>query len=185
MNALAEKIKKMPLAGKMLLCLGVFVVLFYGVYTPVADKLAVTKLSIDSRESKLEAQANGSGVDTDAKLNNEMTTLGRPTGAGQSALSRRVDDVLAAHKGVTEKSRQSRSGLGDDKKTQVTALDLTIECSTADMMGLLADLEKAPEIGTISKVTIAKVSGSKAADSTQLSVSLSVESWPMNPSGNS
>lgn len=196
MNLLA-RYRALPRAGKWSVWAAGGLVLYFGVVeTALAFSARVRaeadalEVSLKSRKAVADRAANTAG-----ELEQNMVALGMPAlprpGDPVPALDRRITTVLSSH-GVTPRRREPRppaavltgpgqrevAKVGPTVGVQRVAVDLNLECDTEQLAKILRDLEAAPEVTAISRLSIRKLGDGRANDQ-KLGVTMSVEAWSL------
>lgn len=195
--SLLARYKALPRAGKWSVwALGGLVLYFGVVETALAFSARVRgeadalEVSLKSRKAVAERATNTAG-----ELEQNMVALGMPAlprqGDPVPALDRRITTVLSSH-GVTPRRREPRPSapvltgpgqrevakIGPAVGVQRVAVDLNLECDTEQLAKILRDLEAAPEVTAISRLSIRKLGDGRANDQ-KLGVTMSVEAWSL------
>ncbi|MGH7133530.1 MAG: hypothetical protein ACREJO_16490 [Phycisphaerales bacterium] len=206
MNALLTRYHALPRAGKWLAWLCGFLALFFGLINPALSRASEWGSSAEKIESALADRAGKKSLieNSAADLDRSMLAYGTPAMPQKrrdptADLDARVRQVLRAH-GVTPKrstskgpepfQRPSKTADGrtiksDGPKLDRYAIELSFECDTTRLLGVMRDLERAAEISALSKVIVRRIVESNSRggknDVSMLSVTLVPEMWVIAP----
>ena len=206
MNALLTRYHALPRAGKWLAWLGGFLALFFGLINPALSRAGEWGSSAEKIESTLADRAGKKALidNSAAELERSMLAFGNPAMPQKrrdplADLDRRVRQVLTAH-GVTPKrsvnkgpepfqrptkTADGRAIKSDGSKLDRYAIELSFECDTTRLLGVMRDLERAAEVSSLSKVIVRRIVESNSrggkSDVALLSVTLVPEMWVIAP----
>lgn len=189
--SLARQFKSMPRAAKWLIAFGVFIGAYFLVIEPVVEATSSYNAKADELDKELTRRRDTTErmTNTGADLERAMLAFGRPAIPGKlsnpyEALDRRLDQVIGAHSGVRAIRRSpgrptpvTSGPANQPTKYTRQVIDLTIECDTQGLIEVLKDLERAPEVTAIGRVTVRKIDAGRSRDSGLLSVQLAPEVW--------
>ena len=202
MNALVARYHALPRAGKWLAWLGGFLAIFFGLVNPALSRAGEWSSSADKIETTLADRAAKKSLieNSSPELDRSMLAYGTPAMPQkrrdpQADLDRRVRQVLSAH-GVTPKrsaskgpdafQRPTKTADGrpiksDGPKLERYSVELSFECDTTRLLGVMRDLERAAEVSSLSKVVVRRIADSNSrggkGDVSMLSVTLVPEMW--------
>lgn len=194
MSSLLQKFSTLPRALKWLIYLGVFLLGFFAIIKP-AWTFGDTVSEKASRLEKALAARNEFNA-TDAGKGKRITDLqgfyGTPLrpggGLNPEAFRRVVNGILENHNitdsTINERPKVAMSGLTPDQASALgiasvdrLILEVTFEARPDDVVAILAELERSPEIASISRVKIDR-SVSRLTDEEHLvRATLSPEAW--------
>jgi len=190
MNALLEKFAGLPRSARWAIAAIVFLGAYFAIVEPVliattnyqnkADVLRHSLVQAASRAS------DSSGVSAELKLGAlRFGETAFPSDAlGSGALNKRISEVFSAHGVDSWKSDERRAAnlprdafadsLGAGLRAKKILVDLDFQAHPTIVARVLADLERAPEVHSVSRVTLRKV---ESENENALRANLSVETW--------
>lgn len=215
MKGLIARFAAMPRAARWLILGGVGIGAYFALVEPVLDATAKLNAACASRLARLETAARDhptdSSVESDVKLGVQRYGLVSMPGAPKDrseALNRRIAQVLMAHsvRDVTttvketplsgnalarELSAGGSGGAasaesGSDIRVDRLVTELQFEASPETVAAVVADLEKSPEIATVSRLQVRKAvasggggggNGSKGSSSRLVKAVIAAEAW--------
>jgi len=194
MSPLVERWRSLPRAARWLIAFGLIVVLYFAVAEPALDWRARASARADALEAGLARQAErAAGTSADAAaLALAASRFGSPSLPGGEErireLNRRVEDIFSRHtvSNLTIRAR-SPASLGREAlagavpqglQAQRAALDIEFEASPETTSAVLAELEGAPEVAAVGRLTLRRTDrdGRK-----RVAVSVSPEAWIIAP----
>jgi hypothetical protein len=206
--SVVDQYRELPRAGKW----GVWALAGLAFYFLVVE-VAVERWSTWTTQAAVkEAQLREWSGSSEARKADESTVMNGTRLFGQvafpgpeaersQALRSRIAEVLKKH-GVREYEERGRefllergplnAAVGTGSRVRRIVRDVTFEATPDTMTLILADLERAPEVSTISNVSARKTtaSGNRGGSSRNLSIRIAVETWglareaaPVQPAG--
>lgn len=204
MKGLIARFAALPRAARWLVLGGVAIAAYFAVVEPVLDATAKLDAAYALKLARLEAaardHATDSSVESDVKLGVQRYGLVSMPGAPKDrseAVNRRIAQVLMAHSvrdvtttvketplsGNTLARELGPSGDGGvELRVDRLVTELQFEASPEAVAAVVADLERSPEITTVSRVQLRKAaagggSGSKSSSSRLVKAVVAAEAW--------
>jgi len=185
-----DRFKKLPRAAKWAAAALAFFTAYFAIIEPALDATARYAARADTLQSALvraNQRARGSaGLAADLKLGTARfgDKLSPWENPGSGALNKRISDVLGEH-GVSAWTSDERRAanlprdtfeglLAPDERARRIVVDLDFESHPIIATRVIADLERAPEVHAISRLTLRKVDNQKR---NTIAVNTSVETW--------
>lgn len=188
MNALLAKYAALPRAAKWGVWAAGFLIAYFGVIEPYVTYVGQLTEQANSIEARLRQRAAVADkrANNDAALEAAIAIFGAPQISSASsplaALDDKVSQLLKA-RNIGERQRFTR----DNNPTITTAaglklkpysIEIQFDCETADLTGLLKDIEASPDIAAISRLDIRRISEvNPKVGGGQLSVTMVVDAW--------
>lgn len=196
MNTLLQRWQAMPRAGKWLALAAVAALAYFAIIEPTLDATTSYAVRADVLQSGLDRSRARRAEDSESgrALSLGATRFGAPllpaaTGATGSddrgaALNARIESILRDRslRALSIKARTpvplGRDALADvvgaDEQAQRLVIDLDFEADPQAAMAVIADLEKAPEVASIGRISLRRLDreGQRV-----LQVSVSPEAW--------
>lgn len=192
MTALWQRFRALPRASRWLIVFVAFIGLYFGAIEPLLDAMRRYNFEADRIETDLSQRQETREriLNTAGELERSMIAFGRPAfpakgGDPQTALDKRLSQVLNAH-GIRETRRNIKEPVpipgprGTPARFNRLVIELTFECDTTKLLAVLKDLEKAPEVTAIARLSVRKLAdpGPRGkGDSGMLQVQVSPETW--------
>ncbi|MCW5764528.1 MAG: hypothetical protein KIT68_00965 [Phycisphaeraceae bacterium] len=195
MNSLLARFKALPRAAKWLTAFVVFIGAYFLAIEPMLDAIRKYNVEADKIEAELAARRDTRDrvLNSAGEMERAMLAYGKPALPGKgadaaAALERRLNQVLAAH-GVRETRKTFKDpvpltvGREQTPRYNRVAIELNFECDTTKLLAVLKDLERAPEVTAIGRLSVRRVNepagrGAKG-DSGLLQVQMSPETWTL------
>lgn len=194
MSALIQQFSALPRALKWLIYLGLFMVGFFLVIRPaltfsdtVSAKAANLESALAARNDFNASDAGNGGIIT--ALQGVYGTPLRPGGGlNPEAFRRVVNGILENHNitdsTITERPKMQMSGLSSEQTSALgiasvdrMILEVTFEAHPEDVVAILAELERSPEVASVSRVKIDKSVSRLADDDRLVRATLTPEAW--------
>lgn len=198
MSTLADRYRALPRAVRWAVIAGLAFVGYFVVVEPILEKRAAFEVKADEKAKQLAAARSGTGdaevAETDLKTG--VTRFGLPQLPGPpaeraDALTRCIATVLQTH-GVRDHTSTVKetplssgalsSAFGADYRVDRLITELQFDASPEVFMGVLADLERSPEVAAVSRVQLRKSTpapGAKSSSSRLVRASIAVEAWEL------
>ena len=201
MNALKAWFASLPRAGRWSVLALVGLVAYFGIAEPLIDRWNVWSLKADSTEAELRkwvedasarkqaAERVELGVRTFGTVNSP-TTLAQASQAlldriGKVAKARNVSEFEVAERGLDLQRGPLSATLPRGMKVRKIIRQVSFVASPDTVAGVLSDLEKSPEVSSVSRVFVqnAQATGGARSSSTTtgrvVRATLSVETWAL------
>lgn len=190
MNALLSRYKQLPRAAQWLVLLCLFVGGFFAIVQPmlnIAERYGARADRLENAITRHNALTSRDSSDG-GFLASAQSVYGRPKIPGDSVvkpetLYRIVSGILETH-GVTSRTiRESRAPLGDSiRGLNGTSLDrfslvVSFEAPSEVVMAVLTDLERTPEIISVSQVKLDALAIRPDAPDDAIAATLTPEAW--------
>lgn len=199
--SLLEKFRELPRAGRWGVFAGLGLAFYFIVVETAINKYNEWNNLADVRQAELNRFTSGSS-ELDAKIttvNNGRRVFGEASLPGPEAeriqtLQARIVAVLRQH-GVREHTESARenflspgpltNSLGTGIRVRRIAREVKFESTPDAMIAILSDLERAPEVSSVSRVSVRKAAsnGTRNSSSRNLGVVLVVETWASTGGG--
>lgn len=192
---LAQRYRALPRAGKWLVVAGVALVGYFAIVEPLLAWSARVRGEADALQARLEARAQTSERvgGSAGELAQAISTYGTPAlprpGDPVPALERAISSALSAH-GVSPRRREPRTPapllasdnqparIGSSDRVSRVGVEVTLECTTEQLAKVLHDLEAAPQVASISRLSVRKASDGRSGDQ-KLAVTMTIEAWSL------
>jgi len=198
MSALAERFRAIPRAARWAIAAGAAFAAYFLIVEPVLDSRTALTVRGDDKAKQLAAARSGSADAESAEtdLRTGIARFGVPELPGppierSEALTRRIASVLQSH-GIRDHtstvkesplSSTSLAGVfGAEYRVDRLITELQFDASPETFMGILADLERSPEVAAVSRVALRKsapAAGSRSSSSRSLKATIAVEAWEL------
>lgn len=208
MNSLLKRYNSLPRAGRWMVWTVGLVVGYFGVVEPILELTAASKASADAlaagiaREQALTSQDSEQG----RILENGRRSFGEPylpedPANKPESLHKAVDQILQKHSIGDRTKNERHIRIAGDEATQLLGalaatstierliLDITFEAAPDVVAAILAELEQAKEVASISRIEIRRldvgVRGASAPSSGAkvVKATISPEAWVITSSG--
>jgi hypothetical protein len=188
---LSSAFSALPRAGRWAVAGSLVLIAYFAAVEPGLETLNRLSVSADKRRLELAAFSTDqrTGDDTAAAVALGISRYGEVAMPGDEetridAFNRRIADVLSRH-GVKDQKATARraslpkgpllSALGAGAAITRHTSDLTFEATPEQISGIIADLEKTPEVAAVSRVQLRRVDEQERAR--LLRANISVETW--------
>jgi hypothetical protein len=193
MSSLLQKFNALPRAAQWLAYLAVFIVAFFAIIKPVmnySDTVSAKASQIEDALSKQNdfASATGGNGGILTALQSVYGTPLRPGGGLKpEAFTRVVDGILENH-GITDRTVTERkvrmSGMDHDQASALGVaeldrliLEVTFEAQPDVVVAILAELERAPEVASVSRIKMDRSISRISDDDHLVRATLTPEAW--------
>lgn len=200
MNALWYRYRALPRSLRWLAICGVFVLISFVVIEPVLVKTTAYSMEADKLAASLREKSQTRARTADAAGQIEQLTglFGRPAlpadrGQRSTALEKRINAIFGEHHVSNQRTTYKepaalpgeapRSLAGPKERLERLAADLTFETDIPTLMAILSKLEQAPEVCSVSKVSVRKIApaGRSREKDGPVQVNLTAETWIVSP----
>jgi len=190
MKNLIEKFAALPRAVRWSIAAIAFLGVYFALVEPSVvatakyrNKADILRLSLVQASNRA---AESSGVSSELKLGAVRfgETVFPTYELGSGALNKRISEVFAAHGVASWKSDERRAtnlprdafaeALAVGERAKKILVDLDFQAHPTVISNVLADIERAPEVHSVSRVTLRKV---ESTETNALRANLSVETW--------
>lgn len=199
-SSLASRWTSMPRALRWAVLAGLFIGAYFGLIEPALGAMAKWNARADSKEVALTKFDNDRRARQDM---DEAATLGvsrfglveAPGDASDRslALNKKVSSILDEN-GIKRPTTTTREVplpansalsryLGSDFRVERVINDLTFDAEPEQIAKVVADLERSPEVSSISSVQIKQIAGDAAEGSRLVRATIAVEAWQYKKKG--
>ena len=194
MSALIQQFTSLPRAVKWLIYLMLFMVGFFLLIKPalnfsdtVSEKAAKLESALAARNDFNASESGNGGIIT--ALQGVYGTPLRPGGGLNPESFRRVVNGILENHNITDSTINERpkvqmSGLTPEQASALgiasvdrLILEVTFEAHPEDVIAILAELERSPEVASVSRVKIDKAVSRLADDDHLVRATLTPEAW--------
>ena len=195
--SLLTTFKQMPRAGQWTTLALVGLVAYFAVIEPTVEKIGKLGGRAESRRAELVAfekeQQTGDNARSRVALGvsryGEVLWPGDPE-SREAAFNRKIAEVLSRH-GIKDQRATTRSSslskgplleaMGQGAAVSRQISDLQFEATPEQVSGIVADLERTPEVAAVSRVQLRRVDEQDRAR--LLRANISVETWVQTRAG--
>ncbi|MBL8759103.1 MAG: hypothetical protein JNK35_11810 [Phycisphaerae bacterium] len=201
MNALIARFRALPRAGRWLVVAGLFIAAYFLAIEPVLAATANLNGKADrlAKDIATRAEVRRKVGEASRQVEQLAGLFGQPgLPAAQSeraaALEKRVNAIFREHRVSSQRTVYKdpiavpgdppASLVGPRERLERLGVELSFETDTATLMAILRELERAPEIAAVTKLTVKRGGGGvnrRPTDANPLQVSLAAEAWIVAP----
>jgi len=204
MSTLLGRYNSLPRVARWAILAGAGFAAYFLIVEPVLDQRGAFQVKADEKAKQLASSHSGSNEAevANSELRTGVTRFGVPELPGapaerSQAFTKRLASVLQSHgvrdhtstvKEMPLASSTLASTFGTDYRVDRLVTELQFDASPETFMGVLADLERAPEVAAVSRVQLRKfapAANSRSSPPRIVKVSLSVEAWQLVRKGRS